>query len=217
MERKVMETKKCVQCGKEFTLKDSEISFYTSKGLNLPKRGADCRKGNKKKAKNDNAQKNIPDVMVYNGKSKPAFKQRNSVDVHRTKIFRIVAIILVLVVALLSSVTIFGPDTQPSDTTTKADQSSKNQQATDYDFRNQDLFMEHFHKHGAETGSLSSDEYLTKANAVIDNKNALTKREADGDGDKVYFIETTGEIVFVSTDGYIRTYFIADKAYFERT
>ncbi len=75
--------------------------------------------------------------------------------------------------------------------------------------------MEHYNKHGSETGCSSANEYVEKANAVIDNTNALTKYE--NDGDKVYFVESTGEIVFVSTDGVIRTYFIADKAYFERT
>ena len=42
-----MITKKCRQCGKEFTLSDGEIDFFKSKGLELPSRCADCRKKNK--------------------------------------------------------------------------------------------------------------------------------------------------------------------------
>ena len=34
---------KCVSCGKTFTLTDSEIAFYKSKNLQLPKRCEACR------------------------------------------------------------------------------------------------------------------------------------------------------------------------------
>lgn len=37
----------CIQCGKEFELTDSEINFYKSKNLHLPKRCKDCREKNK--------------------------------------------------------------------------------------------------------------------------------------------------------------------------
>lgn len=37
----------CKQCGKEFTLEESEITFYQDKGLDLPKRCKECRKQNK--------------------------------------------------------------------------------------------------------------------------------------------------------------------------
>ena len=37
----------CKQCGKEFTLNDSEIKFYKEKNLDLPKRCSECRKENK--------------------------------------------------------------------------------------------------------------------------------------------------------------------------
>ena len=41
-------TKTCIQCGKEFELSESEISFFEGKGLELPKRCASCRKQNKR-------------------------------------------------------------------------------------------------------------------------------------------------------------------------
>ena len=80
----------------------------------------------------------------------------------------------------------------------------------DHQFRNKDRLSEHFKKHGAEVNAASAEDYLTKANAVISNTSALTKYEKE-DGDKIFFIESTGEIVFLSGDGYIRTYFVADK------
>ena len=64
-------------------------------------------------------------------------------------------------------------------------------------------------------GFESADEYLKAANAVVNNPDVLHKYEEE-DGDDVYFLEATGEFVVVSTDGYIRTYYIADKDYFDR-
>lgn len=39
----------CKQCGKEFELSQSEIDFYNSKNLHLPKRCQECRQANKQK------------------------------------------------------------------------------------------------------------------------------------------------------------------------
>ena len=64
-------------------------------------------------------------------------------------------------------------------------------------------------------GFATKEAYLEAANKVIFSSDALHKLEAE-DGDHVYFIEATGEIVFLSTDGYIRTYFITDLDYYNR-
>ena len=86
---------------------------------------------------------------------------------------------------------------------------------TDYTFRSSKLLTSHFEKHGREVGAKDEMQYVDKANAVISNPDALYKTEAE-DGDGVYFLQATGEIVFLSTDGYIRTYYIADYDYFNR-
>lgn len=86
---------------------------------------------------------------------------------------------------------------------------------TDYTFRSSKLLTSHFEKHGKEVGAKDEMQYVDKANAVISNPDALYKTEAE-DGDGVYFLQATGEIVFLSTDGYIRTYYIADYDYFNR-
>ena len=53
-------------------------------------------------------------------------------------------------------------------------------------------------------------------NEVISNPAALHKLEAE-DNDHVYYIESTDEIVFLSQDGYIRTYFkCGGRDYFDR-
>lgn len=84
-------------------------------------------------------------------------------------------------------------------------------------FRTPEKLLEHFLEHGEETKCDSAEEYLIKANAVIQNSRSKTKYETDeDDNDKIYYLSQTGEIVFVSMDGFIRTYFIADDEYFER-
>ena len=66
------------------------------------------------------------------------------------------------------------------------------------------------------TSSNETVAYLEAANRVINNPDALHKLEAE-DQDHVYYLEETDEIVFVSQDGYIRTYFQpGGRDYFER-
>ena len=81
---------------------------------------------------------------------------------------------------------------------------------TAYKFRNQNLLDQHYEKHGREMGFSSAEEYEKAASAVVNDPNALHKTEKE-DGDDVYYIERTNEFVVVSTDGYIRTYFLPDR------
>ena len=84
-------------------------------------------------------------------------------------------------------------------------------------FRTPEELIEHFYEHGEQTKCDSAEEYLIKANMVIQNPESQSKYETDeGDNDRIYYLSETGEIVFVSTDGYIRTYFVADDEYFDR-
>ena len=77
-----------------------------------------------------------------------------------------------------------------------------------YSFRNERLLNQHYEKHGIEMGFATIEEYVAAANAVINHPDVLQKQEAE-DNDDVYFLEATNEFVVVSTDGFIRTYFIA--------
>ncbi len=84
-------------------------------------------------------------------------------------------------------------------------------------FRTPEKLIKHFEEHKKATKCDTAEEYLIKANAVIQNPKVKVKVETDeGDNDKVYYLSQTGEIVFVSEDGFIRTYYIADDEYFER-
>lgn len=82
-------------------------------------------------------------------------------------------------------------------------------------FRTEDKLQQHFEKHGQEAGCATAEEYLAAANAVVANPAALHKLQAE-DGDDLYFLESTGEFVVVSPAGYIRTYYLTDRDYFER-
>ena len=59
-------------------------------------------------------------------------------------------------------------------------------------------------------GFASAADYEKAAAAVVNNPAALHKIEKE-DGDDVYYVESTNEFVVVSTDGYIRTYFLPDR------
>ncbi len=65
-------------------------------------------------------------------------------------------------------------------------------------------------------GFSSAKEYELAAVSVINDYGALHKEKADN-GYEVYFIESTGEFVKVSEEGYILEYFKPDagKMYFD--
>ncbi|MBO4506418.1 MAG: hypothetical protein J5728_08345 [Lachnospiraceae bacterium] len=108
--------------------------------------------------------------------------------------------------------------------TTTSDNSSDNGSVTDtpadyvtYKFRSKKLLDQHYEKHGKEMGFASAADYEKAASDVVNNPDALNKIEKE-DGDYVYYVEATNEFVIVSTDGYIRTYFLpsAGKSYYDR-
>ena len=79
------------------------------------------------------------------------------------------------------------------------------------------MLNEHFQKHGVEMGFSSASAYEEAAREVVQDSNSLHKIEAE-DGDDVYYLKSTNELVIVSTDGYIRTYFKPEDgiAYYNR-
>lgn len=102
------------------------------------------------------------------------------------------------------------PTAQPDESTTAVTQ-------TTYTFRNAEFLQEHFDKHGDEFDYATAEEYQAGASRVINDEDVLHKLEKE-DGDDIYYLESTNELVIVSTDGYIRTYFKPDggKKYFEK-
>ena len=225
-----MITKKCRQCGKEFTLTDGEIDFFKSKGLELPNRCADCRKKNK-------AAKNTP---AANGKNRPVaavaavlliivalvfgyiISQINSAKLSNNDVSDITESVRTTVSEVtqksaVTEVTETGTFAIITEVETTAKVTETESPAKQYRFRNSDLLISHYEKHGIEMGFASAEEYEKAAAAVITAPGVLHKYEKE-DNDDVYYLESTNEFVIVSTDGYIRTYFKPNsgKDYFDR-
>ena len=184
-----MDKRKCKQCGEEFTLTDSEIKFYNDKGLNLPKRCSECRKKNNNI--NNNEKESIKETNIQRINSK-----------NKSKKFR--NIIIVAVVLLLSFI---GKVFNINFDALNIGSVLQSQKADGVlEFRNDNLWEEHFLKHGGEFGYTTKEDYLEGANEVVTSASSKHKQEAE-DGDDIYYDAENNEIVFVSKDGYIRTYF----------
>ena len=96
----------CKQCGKEFELSDSEIGFYKSKGLELPKRCQACRDQNKvrdshtaqRDTKVNNSMGDLPQGSRNNSSNENHNNHKNSV------IIAAVALLLLLVTFVVKNV-----------------------------------------------------------------------------------------------------------------
>lgn len=184
--------KKCIQCGKNFELTGAEVHYFEEKGMEIPKHCRECRQTNRI---------NKNSTVVPKGKARR--QQRKTVlrSVPTTVFVFLVAIAFVYITFVRGG----SQTSSPSGTQTTT---PSNVQAAVM-FRSEELWKEHYEKHGKEMGFESAEEYLAGANAAIQNPNALHKREKE-DGDDVYYVQSTNDFVIVSTDGYIRTYFRPD-------
>ncbi|MFV0519467.1 MAG: zinc-ribbon domain containing protein [Lachnospirales bacterium] len=170
----------CKDCNKEFILTEGEINFYNSKNLDLPKRCSECREKNK----HNNEKTTQPTSSKKTGKNS------------------LIAVVIMIIGALL-----FGDNLLPeeSNSTIKNNPSIENN-TTSYSFKDSSTLDSHFEKHKDEFGYTSIDDYVNGANVVINSEDSLHKTEAE-DGDSIFYLEESNEIVFISSDGYIRTYF----------
>lgn len=119
---------------------------------------------------------------------------------------------LALCLALPGCSSLFEPN---PDDAPKNEQGIGQQHAPKLMFKSEQRLEDHFARHGYEVGCATEEEYLDAANAVINNPRSLHKLQAE-DGDDLYFLESTGEFVVVSPQGFIRTYYVTDKGYFDR-
>lgn len=179
----------CIQCGEEFQISDGEIEYLKENGLEEPKRCVKCRKQNRRAKQFD-----------------------NNLRTRSKKSSKFIGIALAVVFAFLA---LWTSDTGKnlfadlfSDNKAQTEQKLTAEDAV-YAFRSFQMLKEHYEKHGAQMGYKSEEEYLVGANQVIANAKSLHKKESE-DNDDIYFLESTGEFVVLSTDGYIRTYFIPE-------
>lgn len=201
MRGKDMQKRKCVDCGKEFTLSDSEEKFYKDKNLALPKRCKECRDRRKQQKRNDFK----PQRRGESESDKPISQNETRRPTSAVgKIIAAVAAAVLIIYTVLSGQLPGLLANWNSDSPTDTTQQSSS--AAAYTFRSEELLEEHFRKHGSEFPYDTKEAYEAGASAVIRSPEALKKKEAE-DGDDVYYIEKSNEFVILSTDGYIRTYF----------
>lgn len=221
--------RKCVQCGKKFTLTDSEIDFYQSKKLNLPKRCKECRDFNKA-ANNVNRQKNDLNSPAQRKYAHGENHEYKSYYVKKQIKARLTSVILPIIIAIaaicakaetaLVVVTILlalfnlivylaglknnKVFIQEFDTAIY--------KHTFYDTKS---MVNHYVKHGHQTNCDSMEDYLYKANMVVANKGSQTKLQKK-DGDRIYYNPKTREFVVMAKAGYLRTYFLASDKYYNK-
>ena len=133
----------------------------------------------------------------------------------KTTVSGILLAIILMITNISGAVSGNIPDNTAPDQTV----SSSAPKAKTYTFRNDELYESHYRKHGAEFGNITKEEYLQKANELInsDSPDVLHKTEKE-DGDYLFYNQKTNEFLVLSTDGYIRTYFKPDDGidYWER-
>lgn len=99
-------------------------------------------------------------------------------------------------------------ETDISEETTAEPDSADDEESVWYTFRNKARYDEHYEKHGAEFGNITKEEYLQKANDLINSRSDRVLHKYSDDGDYMYFDQDTGYFLVLSADGYIRTFFI---------
>ena len=212
--------RKCVQCGKVFTISDSELEFFKSKNLSIPKRCKECRDNNK--ALNNASQNKIKPSNNPNSYKSYYVKKPNTANL--TTIVMAVIIALASLILKLDTIFTIGASAvavisligyiltlgkrkvfiQEFDTSLYK-----------YTFYNTDSMVQHYVKHGEQTDCSSMEDYLYKANMVAINKSSLSKRQKK-DGDLVYYNPKTNEFVVIAKAGYLRTYFKASDKYYNK-
>ncbi len=221
--------RKCVQCGAVFTLTDSEVEFYNSKNLSLPKRCRNCRDFNKA-ANNVNRQKfdlNSPAQRKYaHGEN----HKYNSYYVKKSTTARLTSVILPIIIAI-AAICVKAEVTLIAVTSLLAlfnlivylaglrnnkifiqEFDTALYKHTFYDTKS---MVNHYVKHGQQTDCSSMEEYLCKANMVVSDKGSKTKLQKK-DGDRIYYNRKTQEFVVVAKAGYLRTYFLANDKYYNK-
>ncbi len=207
---------KCVQCGKIFTLSDSEIEFFKSRNLSIPKRCKQCREANKNGFQVRTNNKGKAEYDSYNVSTPLPFKAKaiwflllittiyttfsNTTDIFKYICFGAFAFVTLIGIAYALANKTF---IQEFDTSIYK-----------YTFYDTVAMVEHYAKHRKETESETMEDYLYKANMLIVNKGSLSKSSKDND--TLYYNKRTNEFAVVAKAGYIRTYFMANEKYYNK-
>lgn len=197
-------TKTCVQCGKTFVVGEKEQEYCRNQHMPIPNCCGSCRRRSRIRKQDVVVPKRY--LGLFPRRTKGSAWGRIGMVFHGK--YLLWSLIALLIFNYSVGLRMRGNYTPPGTTGSVA----ANPSATGTPlpqtliFRNFDLLEEHFEKHGRDMGYASVEEYLAAANAVAADPSALHKKQAE-DGDDIYFLQKTNDLVIISTDGYIRTYF----------
>lgn len=194
-------TKTCVQCGKTFEVGEKEKEYCRSNHLPIPDACGSCRRRSRIRKKDV-----VPRRYLGLFPKRSSRKAMGSIGMVFHGKYLLWSLIALLVFSQAISLRMRENYTPPGTTASGSTATNGTGFHEALIFRNFDLLQEHFEKHGQEMGYKSTEEYLAAANAVVADPSVLHKKQAE-DGDDVYFLQKTNDLVIVSTDGYIRTYF----------
>ncbi len=181
----------CSQCGKEFELSNSEMSYYVTHDMPLPKRCAQCR-GDVRKS--DTPKKKS--TVEYNS---PHGGDDTSFDISQVKtearVYRRISPRSVFIV--LAAIVVVGVGIG---CTALNSQSKKN-----HTFASESVLENNFYKYGLDMDFDEFEAYERAASNIVNSKSAQ-KKESDLTGETYYYVEATNEFVALSQDGYILRY-----------
>ena len=212
--------RKCVQCGKSFTISNSELKFFKSKNLSIPKRCKECRDNNK--ALNNASKNKITTSKKAKSYNSYYVKKPNTAN-FTTIIFAVLIALASLVLKLDTTITIAASTVAVISLLKYILTLGKRKvfiQEFDtslykYTFYDTKSMVNHYVKHGEQTDCNSMEDYLYKANMVAIDKSSLSKRQKK-DGDLVYYNKKTNDFVVIAKAGYLRTYFKANDKYYNK-
>ena len=174
--------KTCVDCGRTFTLTDSELAFYQEKGLSEPKRCKACRDKKKTRKVGNSIEAKSPFWLVSAGVTSllSYLSFQNEENIWLSFSFCFLALLFFSFGIFLLIDGHLAKRKAVSAEHLAAAQTLKNC----YHFANVERLKEHYQKHAVETKAESPEDYVQKANVVIRNKKTRKKKEKE-DGDDV--------------------------------
>ena len=89
----------------------------------------------------------------------------------------------------------------------KGDGGAGSNASNKYSFRDDKSLDGHYDKHGKEFGNITKEQYLQKANNLVDSKSSDILTKVRANGDNVYYNKATNEFAMKTIDDVIRTYF----------
>lgn len=215
-----MVTKKCVQCGNEFTLSDGEVNFYIGKGLNLPKRCKQCRNKNKSKTVSAHNASSLGNKHSDNYRSYYINKINYKFCLYVISAAFIISLVaadlisdmFILCAVLIPVIAVSAIILIVHRTSNKIYIEEFDTSIYKYTFYDTASMVKHYVKHGNEVDCESMEQYLFKANYMLSRTDNLSRIQKDGD--MAYFNKNTCEFAVIARAGYVRTYFIAKPEYF---